>query len=439
MRRLDGDAWGDAQLVSAPEVEGDWPRVVAWSPTTEQLLFEDRRRGDTRRIGVATPREDGSVGVNILFQSEGNEKVEAQWSPGGDRVVVAVGRGAERHVILHDVGRGAEGEAAWPSRELAPPTGTTLDALEPGYNSGRQRSISPDGRWITVKVTTLDDKSIPSSEDLYSFSTSGEGAPRPLSACHRSGQDSSADWCVPWSWHPETATLLVQRIGRDRSGTLEAWTPETGSHVVVGRMFAQSWLTPKSTRLLTKADEKATRLSIVDVNDVTAPEIFDVPTTELPSFQYASISPDGRWLLAHHTDFSSKASWLEAIDLRGAPPWPHRDLHRSGYNATNRETWSPNVTFVLIEEEDESDHVRATRIDLETGAKSSIEVTFGPVPSNFRWSWEGRVSPDERTMAINHDGTLSLWPMGAPLSDAAPLTNTPDWAIPFWRPSNDHP
>ena len=80
--------------------------------------------------------------MTALFQSEGEDHAEAEWSPTGERVVVAVGRGAKRRVVVHDVGRGGEGDAAWPSRSSLS-AGTTLETLEPGYNSGRQVATSP--------------------------------------------------------------------------------------------------------------------------------------------------------------------------------------------------------------------------------------------------------------------------------------------------------
>ena len=287
-------------------------------------------------------------------------------------------------------------------------------------------------------VRTPDDGSIQLSKDLYAYSAIGEGTPRVMSACPPSRPEPSTERCSPWSWHPERPTLLVQRIPRDRRGVLEAWTPETGSHVVVGQMFAERWLAPNGTSLLAKPEERGRRLLIVDVKDVTAPEISDVPTSEL----HPSSAPSPRRTAAGCWPTTTTSAARRAGSRRSTCAARRRG--RTGKSIAPSTTRS---TARLVSERHlrshrrigRMDRVRAARIDLETGAKSSIRGDLRSGAEQLLVELGGT-----RLARRAHDGNqprrhpLSL-AIGAPLSDAAPLTYTPDWAIPFWRPSNGRP
>lgn len=435
MRQLDADVWREARLVR-PADGGGFIGETAWSPTSDQLLFEDRRVGGG--FNVATPRADGSVAVVRLSElSRTDDGSEAAWSPTGDRIAIKVGGAGGARVFIHDAGADIVDGQPIASRELVAPSGTTLYRVEPRLSSGRAVAISSDGRWISA-IVKGPGKNSEESKSVVAFSMSGEAAPQEMSYCPAHGL-TSTEWCLPWSWHPEGATLLVQRLRRGEGEiALEAWSPDTGAHSSIGNVRAATWIAPKSTRLLTARRKAGTPLSIVDVRDVSAPVIAEVPTSELPSFQRATPSPDGRWLVVAHRDLRSETSWLEVVDLRGPPPWEHREIVRSDKTLfINELTWSPSSTFVIVGEDTRLSHrKRGIRIEVATGATSSIEYVLGPVPSNHHWSWEQRLGPDDRTVVIGRDGTLALLPAGGQVSGAATLGDTPEWASFSWRPSN---
>lgn len=432
MRRLEGDIWKEAQLVMSRDDPGSLIGSMSWSPKSDQLLYVVQPGSQSVSVGVATPRADGSVALNRLDGSIGTKaQVSAEWSPTGDRVALSVRTDREQHISLHDVGQDARAAAPWPSRDLTPPSGTAFDTLQFDVDG----AISSDGRWIVAAVTEQDTTSR-ESRTVRAFPTSGEGDVPELTACPNFRADASSEWCVPWSWHPTDALLLVIRRRSGAAETVEAWNPDSGSLVrVVADTDAARWLGPRGPRFLVRRPSNKT-LAVVDVRDMSNPVVVTVPTTELPSFRQAVPSPDGRWLALEHHEIGSETSWIEAVDLRGEPPWSHREILRRPEKSSNhRLTWSPSNAYVLVDEvTDREDHKRGLRIELETGATTTIEYDLGPVPSSFYWRWDDRLAPDDRTVAIARDGAIALWPIGAPLSGAARFADTPDWAMPVWRP-----
>jgi hypothetical protein len=316
MRRVEGAVWYEAQLVAPREGPGGLFHGMSWSPKSDQLLFLEERAQQLTSVGIASPLPDGSVSTTTLDGSiRAGDQVAAEWSPTGDRIALGLDAGLEHRIFIHDVGQGSSA-APWPVREVVPPAGTIFDTL-PMLPAAR---ISSDGRWIAAGLMGPDQTS-KRPRTVNAFPTDGKGEAREMTACVAFSPDGSSDWCVPWSWHPQGATLLVlRRRGEAPNVTLEAWSPDSGSHTPIIDAEPTRWLTPHSTRFVAQA-VGSRMLSIVDVRDVSSPVIVNVPTSELRSLERAMPSPDGRWLaLLWRSDgewagVEVNAAWLEDVAL----------------------------------------------------------------------------------------------------------------------------
>ena len=434
MRSLDGDTWGPAQLLTGAEADGG--SSVAWSPKTDQLLFADHRSIRTSRIAVATPRTDGVVVVTDLFRDsrEQDGNTRAAWSPSGDHVVLDGYRWEEGRVVsLHRVGTGGADEGPWPSRTLVVPSGYTVDTLEPRPDAAS--ALSHDGRWITLSMRRVEEERV---TELHAFPTDGQGPPVVLRDCPIVGPVGSSDSCAAIAWHPARAVLFLQHASGNGRTTLEAWTPATGERVHVADVDYVGRLAPGSGRLIGRPSGQARGLVLLDVQDLSAPVIAAIPSTELSSFAYSTASPDGRSLLLHH--YTEAKPWTEIVDLRGNPPWAPRELDRSDSVGLGQlAAWSPSGRIVLVS--DDKEHQVAERItwfDLETKTSRTKAISQEPTPAFeqrwARWSWQGRLAPDDRTVLIPRGQELAVWPLGARMSAAVPLEGTPRTATYAWRP-----
>lgn len=157
-------------------------------------------------------------------------------------------------------------------------------------------------------------------------------------------------WCEPYGWVGAATLLVVRRTAG--GATLEAWTPSVGSSVSLGNVAPGGSVGPRSARFLVEHDGSKAR-SIVDLRAPARPVITPVPTTDEPSFVGMTSSPDGRWLVLSHSDVSSNAGWLTAIELDGAAPSPPPEIFR-GNTAVGRNgfLWSPGGSFILVPDTD---------------------------------------------------------------------------------------
>ncbi|MDF2696909.1 MAG: hypothetical protein K0S65_5292, partial [Labilithrix sp.] len=209
--------------------------------------------------------------------------------------------------------------------------------------------------------------------------------------------------------------------------------------VAVAEVDAFGWLAPGSRWLMAIPSGRSRGLVLVDVRDPSAPVMAAIPSADLPSFAYSEKSPDGRSLLLHHYDNSKP--WTEIVDLRGPPPWRQRELDRSDSVGLGQlAAWSPSGRIVLVGDDKEFEVAeRITWFDLETGASHTKRISQGPTPAWEqhwqRWSWRGRIGPDDRTLLIPRGQELALWPLGARMSAAVALEGTPRTATYAWRPS----
>jgi hypothetical protein len=433
LRRFDGERWYEPVAVTIPGADDADVISDGWSPTRDQLLVRSRRPTSTE-IAIAMPRADGSIASTLLVSQE---FASARWAASGDRVVVVRRDSSGRRVSVVDVSNDAE--LITTSHDVVPPPGTTFDDLEPDRDESgiADGTISSDGRWIVFVVKKGEDDA---TKALYAFSTKGESPPHVLEGCPVSRSSGAVELCRPYSWTPGGSTLLVRRGRTGARMTLEAWTPATDTLVSLGNLEPSTgWAGPRGS-LFVASDGASRRHSIIDLRDTSSPVITAVPTTELSSFRMATASYDGRWLLLRHTDERANIGWYTAIDLHGGAPWQPREIYRGSEEMTSRGfIWSPGGSFILLRHEQgpPKELERGTRIDLETGAESTIEVTLPPnlpgaVP--FFWQWDERMAYDDRTLAIERDGTLALWRMDTPKAAAAKLDGIPATATVWWLP-----
>jgi hypothetical protein len=319
----------------------------------------------------------------------------------------------------------------------------TFDDLDPGHDETGipSGSISGDGRWIVFVVKRGADDA---ERALYAFSTTGESPPHVLDGCAvartAGAPGAGVDVCRPGSWRPGSGTLLLTRVGADGRASLDAWTPATDTVVALGNVSSRGGVGPGQSMLLVQhAGSK--QHSVVDLRDGSSPVVTPLPTSELPSFERATPSTDGRWVIANHVDRQSNEGWLVAIDLAGAPPWTAREIHRGTSEvARNGLYWSPGGSFILIPEPQQRPSapvVRGTRIDVATGATSMLEIDLpsrdaGEIP--FSWQWRDRIAYDDRTLAIPHEGALALWRMDAAKETAAKLEGVSATTSVRWVP-----
>lgn len=431
VRSFDGEVWHAPAFVTFPSAEDTAGVRVEWSPTLDQLLV-GRVRGESAELAVAHPRRDGSIAMLPLDM---HDVVSARWAPSGDRVVVARSASSGGRVTVVAISH--RPELAMTPYEIEPPPGSTFDDVDPGHDVTpiRDGMISPDGTWMVFVVKQGEDDT---TRALHAFSTIGASPSRALEGCPVSPRTGSGVWCEPYGW-VGGATLLVVR--RAAGGvTLEAWTPSAGTSVSLGNVTPAGAVGPRSARLLVEHEGSKAR-SIVDLRAPGRPVITLVPTTDQPSFVGATSSPDGRWLVLSHADAASNAGSLTAIELGGAAPPTPREIFR-GDAAVGRSgfLWSPGGSFILVPDEDGTSEVlqRGTRIDLATGAATTIEVDVPPrdpagVP--FQWQWRTRMAPDDRTLAIPRDGVMALWQMDRPKETAVKLDDVPATAQVTWAPA----
>ena len=439
LRHFDGERWGEPITFVTPGGEGatSASRSMAWSRTRDWFLT----RTATGFV-VAIPHEDGSIATKPLSVENA---LSVWWSTEGDRIIVMHGGSSptERRASVFEVSDGPEPITR--SLEIAPPEGMTFDDVDSGHDETGipNGSISGDERWIVFVVKRGPDDT---EKAFYAFSTTDEAPPHVLEGCvasWRSGTpNTGGDLCRPESWQPGSGTLLFMRSRPGMGTTLDAWTPSTDTVATLGNRRSHGWIGPARSLLLTQ-EEGSKALSAIELRDGSAPLVTPLPTTERASFQRATPSyDDGRWVILSHVDRPSNESWLEAVDLASpTASWNAREIHRGSIEVERKGFfWSPGGAFILIAEPQPripSAVARGTRIDIATGAASTIEIDLsspdgGTVPPS--WQWQHRIAYDDRTIAIPHDGSLALWRMDAPKETATKLEGVSADATVRWVP-----
>ncbi len=425
LQRFDGDRWYEPQPLPVFGSETANVSSYEWSPTSDLLLYATSSINSASgsldwSVAVAMPRADAALATRML-----DSRDSIRWAPSGDRILVG-----NKRII--DVPTGTQFDGPWPSRELAPPAGMVFDPLEiPPHVGGLPDGVfSADGRWINFVLKREDT----GSRVLYAFSTTGDEPPRAFEAC-RLAPDTAGRGCWPHSWLWSGATLFAQLPDGD-AYTLEAWSPATGAKSTLGDVEITNWLGRGSSRVLTW-ERSSGRTAVVDLRDVASPVFIDVPTSDQPSFVGTARSPDGRWLLLGHQD--ELHSWFDVVDLRAAPPWQARELHRADGAIDDRSFgWSPGGSFIFVRHQAESDKpAQIERIDLETGHRRTFEdIPPRELPDGqlYPWLWETKIAYDDRTAAIDRNGTLAIWRMDRPRESAIVLDGVPASVIVTWVP-----
>ncbi|MBN9167957.1 MAG: hypothetical protein J0I07_43910 [Myxococcales bacterium] len=419
LRRFDGERWYDPQLVT-PLNEGEHVSVIGWSPAHDQLLYTSRTLDSGYvTVAVATPRDDGSIATNVIGS---RDSIRANWASKGDRIWLLRGHETNARIVMVDV-RTDDLDSAWSSREISPPEGASFGD-SPYSHGGPGWTLSSDGRWIVVPVTTEDG----APTVLRAVSTMGEDAPAALDACPVGRRAAATgDRCSPSGWLPQGATLLIDRWKVDGSASIDAWSPATGAVVSLGNVKYEGWVGQSGMRILLR-DLVSNRLSIVDMGDGSK---IEVPTTDQPTFTAATRSYDGRWLVLDHRD--DRAGWFGVLDLWSAPPWQPREVHADGLGLTLMPYWSPGGRFLFLVREFSPKLQKGVRIDLEAAAARTIDVSVPPDPTV--WRWDAKVADDDRSVAIDRDGMLAVWQMDAPVESAIVIDGVTSSMEVTWAPT----